>query len=124
MNENPQKGTQTDIFNVSSSVSESESMKSPQETIKHQIEEEAQSNSVSSKEPERTEEGEALPEQQSVMRRLYNTLFEEVEVELPISKQPSSSSETPLPNKKDDSPYHQTHRRREEVQRAEAIYYQ
>ena len=104
MNENPQKGTQTDNFNVSSSVSESESMKSPQETTKHQIEEEAQSNSVSSKESERTEEGEALLEQQSVMRRLYNSLFEEVEVELPISKQPSSSSETPLPNKKDDSP--------------------
>ena len=102
MNENPQKGTQTDNFTVSSSVSESESMKSPQETIKHQIEE-AQSNSVSSKESERTEEGEALPEQQSLRRKLYNSLFEEVEVELPISKQPSSSSETPLPNKKDDS---------------------
>ena len=76
VNENPRKGTQTVNFKVSSSVSESESMKSPPETIKHQIEEEAQSNSVSSKESERTEEGEALPEQQSLMRRLYNSLFE------------------------------------------------
>ena len=104
MNESPQKGTQTDNFNVSSSVSESESMKSPEETIKQQIEEEAQSNTVSSKESERTEEGEALPEQQSLMRRLYNSLFEEVEADFPVSRQPSSSSETPLPNKKDESP--------------------
>ena len=104
MNENPQKGTQTDNFIVLSSVSESENMKSPEEIIKQQIEEEAQSNTVSSKESERTEEGEAVPEQQSLMRRLYNSLFEEVEVDMPVSRQPSSSSETPLPNKKDEPP--------------------
>ena len=100
MNENPQKGTQTDNFNVSSSVSESENMKTPKEAVK-QIEEETQSNALSSKESDETEEREMQQEPQSLMRRLYNSLFEEVEAELPISNQPSTSSETPLPNKKE-----------------------
>ena len=122
-NENPQKGTQTDLFSDHSSYSStSESLKTAIEPDKEeqQVESEhsIQTSKLSSKSSEKSEQE---PEQQkSLMRRLFDSLFEEVEVEMPISRQTSSDvsvetsrgirdsgargSNEPMPTKKDETP--------------------
>ena len=103
-NENPQKGTQTDLFSGHSSYSStSESLKTAIEPDKEeqQVESEhsMQTSKSSSKSSEKSEEQEQ-EQQKSLMRRLFDSLFEEVEVEMPISRQPSSNNSEPIPTKK------------------------
>ena len=110
-NENPQKGTQTDLFSDHSSYSStSESLKTAIEPDKEeqQVESERsmQFSKSSSKSSEKSEEQE---QQKSLMRRLFDSLFEEVEVEMPISRQTSHDSgargsNEPMPTKKDETP--------------------
>ena len=107
MNENPEKGTQTDRFNKTSTT-ESESAKSVLEDqrVKEEVEEQAESE-YSRQTSEASEEKE---QQKSLMRRLFNnSLFDEVEVDLPRSRQTSYDSGTrgsndALPNKKSETP--------------------
>ena len=91
MNENPEKGTQTDRFNKTSTT-ESESAKSVLEDqrVKEEVEEQAESE-YSRQTSEASEEKE---QQKSLMRRLFNSLFDEVEVDLPRSRQTSYDSGT------------------------------
>ena len=114
-NENPQKGTQTDLFSDHSSYSStSESLKTAIEPDKEeqQVESEhsMQTSKSSSKSSEKSEEQEQEQEQQkSLMRRLFDSLFEEVEVEMPISSQTSNDSgargsNEPMPTKNDETP--------------------
>ena len=112
-NENPQKGTQTDLFSDHSSYSStSESLKTAIEPDKEeqQVESEhsMQTSKSSSKSSEKSEEQEQ-EQQKSFMRRLFDSLFEEVEVEMPISRQTSNDSgargsNEPMPTKKDETP--------------------
>ena len=77
LNENPGKGTQTDVFNETPSVTVSESMKTPEQTVKEQIqEEEIQSIKSSDKEQDRERE---RTQKKSVMRRVYDAMFGEDE---------------------------------------------
>ena len=106
MNENPEKGTQTDRFNKTSTT-ESESAKSVLEDqrVKEEVEEQAESE-YSRQTSEASEEKE---QQKSLMRRLFSSLFDEVEVDLPRSRQTSYDSGTrgsnePMPNKKSETP--------------------
>ena len=101
MSENPEKGTQTDIFNKTSTT-ESESAKSI--NIK---EEEQQVDSEYSQQTSEASEGKE--KQKSLMQRLFNSLFEEVEADLPRSRQTSHGSgargsDEPMPNKKKEAP--------------------
>ena len=106
MNENPEKGTQTDRFNKTSTT-ESESAKSVLEDqrVKEEVEEQAESE-YSRQTSEASEEKE---KQKSLMRRLFNSLFDEVEADLPRSRQTSDDSGTrgsneAMPNKKSETP--------------------
>ena len=106
MNENPEKGTQTDRFNKTSTT-ESESAKSVLEDqrVKEEVEEQAESE-YSRQTSEASEEKE---QQKSLMRRLFNSLFDEVEVDLPRSRQTSydsgaRGSDEAMPNKKSETP--------------------
>ena len=68
--------------------------------------EEKQNKQVSNQTSEASEEKE---KQKSLMRRLFNSLFDEVEVDLPRSRQTSYDSGTrgsnePMPNKKSETP--------------------
>ena len=106
MNENPEKGTQTDRFNKTSTT-ESESAKSviEDQRVKEE-EEEEQAESYSRQESEASEEKER---QKSLMRRLFDSLFEEVEADLPRSRPTSHASSArgsndPMPNKKSETP--------------------
>ena len=111
-NENPQKGTQTDLFSDHSSYSStSESLKTAIEPDKEeqQVESEhsIQTSKLSSKSSEKSEQEQE--QQKSLMRRLFDSLFEEVEVEMPISRQTSTDSgargsNEPMPTKKDETP--------------------
>ena len=92
---NPEKGTQTDVFNET----ESENMKTPEDSFKEQINEDEESNISSSKISEKSEERETEQEK-GLLRRLYNSLFEEVDADIPVSNQPSLSSDTPIQSKK------------------------
>ena len=106
MNENPEKGTQTDRFNKTSTT-ESESAKSVLEDqrVKEEVEEQAESE-YSRQTSEASEEKE---KQKSLMRRLFNSLFDEVEADLPRSRQTSHASSArgsseAMPNKKSETP--------------------
>ena len=113
MNENPQKGTQTDNFNVSSSVSESESMKTIEEVKQTQTDE-----SDATIEQERQQEREReRSERKSIMRRIYDNMFgvdefadereemrnrrqqieQEEDSEEPIERQQTKESDNSLP---------------------------
>ena len=105
MNENPEKGTQTDRFNKTSTI-ESESAKSVLEDqrVKEEVEEQTESE-YSRQTSEASEEKE---KQKSLMRRLFNSLFDEVEADLPRSRQTSydsgaRGSDEPMPNKKSET---------------------
>ena len=102
MNENPDKGTQTDRFNKSSTT-ESESAKSIN------IKEEEQQQADSEYSQQTSEASEEKEKQKSLMRRLFNSLFEEVEADLPRSRQTSydsgaRGSNEAMPNKKSETP--------------------
>ena len=106
MNENPEKGTQTDRFNKTSTT-ESESAKSVLEDqrVKEEVEEQAESE-YSHQTSEASEEKE---KQKTLMRRLFDSLFEEVEADLPRSRPTSHASSAigsndPVPNKKSETP--------------------
>ena len=106
MNENPEKVTQTDRFNKTSTI-ESESAKSVLEDqrVKEEVEEQTESE-YSRQTSEASEEKE---KQKSLMRRLFNSLFDEVEVDLPRSLPTSHASSArgsnePMPNKKSETP--------------------
>ena len=103
LNENPEKGTQTDIFNKTSTT-ESESAKSI--NIK-----EEQQQAYSEHSQQTSEASEEKEKQKSLMRRLFNSLFDEVEADLPRSRQTSydsgaRGSDEPMPNKKSETPIH------------------
>ena len=102
LNENPEKGTQTDIFNKTSTT-ESESAKSIN------IKEEEQQQADSEYSQQTSEASEEKEKQKSLMRRLFNSLFDEVEADLPRSRQTSHDSgargsDEPMPNKKSETP--------------------
>ena len=106
VNENPEKGTQTDRFNKTSTT-ESESAKSVLEDqcVKEEVEEQAESE-YSRQTSEASEEKE---KQKSLMRRLFNSLFDEVEADFPRSLPTSHASSArgsseAMPNKKSETP--------------------
>ena len=81
MNDNPDKGTQTDVFNETPSITESESMKSLEEEVKQRQTDESLSSIKSRKNEEETEKERERnqPEKKSVMRRVYDAMFGEDE---------------------------------------------
>ena len=110
LNENPEKGTQTDIFNKTSTT-ESESAKS----INIKEEEQQQADSEYSQQASEASE----EKEKSLMQRLFDSLFDEVEADLPRSRQTSHGSrqslvsirdsgargsDEPMPNKKSETP--------------------
>ena len=76
--DNPDKGTQTDFFNETPSVTESESIKSLEEVKQRQTDESLSSIKSSEKESEKERERNQ-PERKSVMRRVYDAMFGEDE---------------------------------------------
>ena len=108
-NENPQKGTQADLFSDHSSYSStSESLKTAIEPDKEEQQVESEHSIQTSKPSSKSEEQEQ-EQPKSLMRRLFDSLFEEVEVEMPISRQTSNDSgargsNEPMPTKKDETP--------------------
>ena len=113
MNENPEKGTQTDRFNKTSTT-ESESAKSIN------IKEEEQQQADSEYSQQTSEASEEKEKQKSLMQRLFNSLFDassedlrgirdEVEADLPRSRPTSRASSAmgsneAMPNKKSETP--------------------
>ena len=116
--ENRDKGTQTDVFNETPSVTESESMK----TIEEEVKQTQTDESVSSVEKEHEREREREPQRErergkSIMRRMYDAMFgedefaeereemrnrrqqieQEEESAPPVEKQQSEQSEVDLP---------------------------
>ena len=77
-NNNPDKATQTD-FNLASSSSSyvSESMRTPEEAIKEQQQEEvSEASSIrSSQKPEETQKEQQKEQQKSLMRRMFDSMF-------------------------------------------------
>ena len=96
MNDNP-------FSNHSSYSSTSERLKTVIEPEKDAQQVESEHSMQSSKSNEKSEEQEE-EQQKSFMRRLFDSLFEEVEVDMPLSRQPSSNNSEPLPTKKDETP--------------------
>ena len=78
MNENPDKGTQTDVFNETPSITESESMKTVEEEVKQTQTDE--SDASVEKEHEREREPQRERERgKTIMRRMYDAMFGEDE---------------------------------------------
>ena len=91
--DNPDKATQTDFNLASSSHSSSgESMRTPEEAVKEEISEASSIRSVD-KTVDREREREETQKQKSLMRRIYDSMFEEVEVDIPQSRQVSVATE-------------------------------
>ena len=91
-NDNPGKATQTDFNLVSSSHSSSgESMRTPEEAVKETQEELSEACSIRSS--NKSVEREEAQKQKSLMRRLYDSMFEEVEVDIPQSRRSSEPRE-------------------------------
>ena len=67
--DNPDKATQTDNFNVSSSVSENESVKTPQEDVKERQTDESETIIEQQREQPERDRG------KSIMRRMYDAMF-------------------------------------------------
>ena len=99
LNENPEKGTQTDIFNKTYTT-ESESAKSIN------IKEEEQQQADSEYSQQTSEASEEKEKQKSLMQRLFNSLFDEVEADLPSYDSGERGSDEPMPNKKSETPIH------------------
>ena len=116
LNENPEKGTQTDIFKKTSTT-ENESAKSVEE-YQRMIEEEQQRESEHSQQT--SEASEEKEKRKSLMSRLFDSLFDassedsrgirdEVEADLARSRQTSQDSgargsNEAMPNKKSETP--------------------
>ena len=79
MNENPDKGTQTDVFNETPSITESESMKTIEEEVKQTQTDESVSSIKSIEKEKETEREREQPQKKSVMRRVYDAMFGEDE---------------------------------------------
>ena len=79
MNDSPDKGTQTDVFNETPSISESESMKTLEEEVKERQTDESVSSIKSSKKENEKERERNQTEKKSVMRRVYDAMFKEDE---------------------------------------------
>ena len=79
INDNPNKGTQTDVFNETPSITESESMKSLEEEVKQRQTDESLSSIKSSEKESEKERERNQPERKSVMRRVYDAMFGEDE---------------------------------------------
>ena len=77
-NDNPDKGTQTDVFNETPSITESESMKSLEEVKQRQTDESVSSIKSSEKQQEREREHEQT-QKKSFMSRVYDAMFGEDE---------------------------------------------
>ena len=91
-NDNPDKATQTDFNLVSSSSSSvGESMRTPEEAVKETQEEVSEASSIRSS--DKSVEREEAQKQKSLMRRLYDSMFEEVEVDIPQSRRSSEPRE-------------------------------
>ena len=88
MNENPEKGTQTDLFNKTSTT-ESESAESIVEDKPVKQEEDQQESEYSHQTSEASEE---KGKHKSLMRRLFDSMFEEDEVDLPSLRQSLASN--------------------------------
>ena len=73
MNDNPDKGTQTDVFNETPSITESESIKSPEEEIK-QLQTDESEETIKSSEKQQERERERT-QKKSVIRRVYDAMF-------------------------------------------------
>ena len=78
LNDNPDKGTQTDIFNETPSITES--IKTPEEEEVKQIQTEDIEDTIQSNEKEQERDREKA-QNKSVMRRVYDTMFGEDEFE-------------------------------------------
>ena len=92
LRDNPEKGTQIDFNLVSSSSSSvGESVRTPKEAVKQQQEEVSEASSIKSS--DKSVEREEAQNQKSLMRRLYDSMFEEVEVDIPQSRQVSVATE-------------------------------
>ena len=114
---NPEKGTQTNLFESRSSTEKSESMKSVEKEYTQS--EEAESEPTQEKEPEREREGPQRERGKSMLRRLYDNLFgeddefreereemrnrreqiedDDLESETPFEQQKSEESDNSLP---------------------------
>ena len=80
LNDNPDKGTQTDNFDVTSSITESESMKTPEEEVKQLQTDESEASVEKEHEREREREPQRERERgKSVMRRMCDAMFGEDE---------------------------------------------
>ena len=117
MNENPDKGTQTDVFNETPSITESESMKTIEEEVKQTQTDESVSSIKSIEKEKETEREREQPQKKSVMRRVYDAMFgedefaeereemrsrrqqieQEEESEPPVEKQQTEESDDSLP---------------------------
>ena len=92
-NDNPDKATQTDFNLVSSSSSSvGESMRTPEEAVKQQQEEASEASSIRSSEKS-VDRKEEKQKERTLMRRIYDSMFEEVEVDIPQSRQVSVTTE-------------------------------
>ena len=92
-NDNPDKATQTDFNLVSSSSSSvGESMRTPEEAVKQQQEEASEASSIRSSEKS-VDRKEEKQKERTLMRRTYDSMFEEVEVDIPQSRQVSVTTE-------------------------------
>ena len=79
LNDNPNKGTQTDVFNETPSITENESMKTIEEEVKQtQTDESLSSMKSSGKQQEREIEREQT-QKKSLMSRVYDCMFGEDE---------------------------------------------
>ena len=90
-NNNPDKATQTDFYLASSSHSSvGEDVRQAEEAVKEEVsyEPSVESNEETvSKQEEKTKEGKSL------MRRMFDSMFEETEVDMPQSRQVSVATE-------------------------------
>ena len=77
--ENRDKGTQTDVFNESPSITESESMKTIEEEVKQTQTDESEASVKSIEKEKETEREREQPQKKSVMRRVYDAMFGEDE---------------------------------------------
>ena len=97
---NPEKGTQTDVFNET----ESESMKTPEEEIKEENEiENEDSIKTNEKEHEREQERERT-QNKSIMRRIYDGVFGQDEVAEEREELRNMKQRTEEEDEKDNEP--------------------
>ena len=93
-NDNPDEATQTDFNLASSSHSYvSDSVRTPEEAVKETQEEMSEASSRRSGENMPEENGTAKQQEKSLMRRMFESMFEEIEVDITPSRQVSVATE-------------------------------